>query len=63
MSDFLRYEHVQNPDEQFRKAALDGSAFTGCFDEEIGILLPFQQEILVKSYIDYTSMTEHHSTN
>ena len=63
MADRLRYEHVQKAAEQFQKAGLAASAFTGCSDEEIALLLSFQQEILLKSYNDYASMIEFCSTN
>jgi hypothetical protein len=63
MTDRLRYEHVQKARDRFAKAGLDASAFAGCSDEEIGLLLAFQQEILVKSYNDYASMIASCSTN
>ena len=63
MSDRLSYEHVEKAGVEFRKAGLEASAFTGCTKEEIGMLLPFQQEILLKSYNDYCSMIGHCSTN
>jgi hypothetical protein len=63
MSVHLKYEHVQKAGEQFGKAGLDASAFTGCTDKEIGLSLPFQQEILSKSYNDYCLLLDYCSTN
>ncbi len=65
MSVRLKYEHVQKAGDQFRKAGLEASAFTGCgcTEEEVGMMLLFQLEILLKSYNDYCSMIDYCSTN
>jgi hypothetical protein len=63
MTVLLRNEHMEKTREQFRKAGLEATAFTGCTQEEIGMLLLFQQDILLKSYDDYLSMIGYCSTN
>ena len=45
-----------------QKAALDASAFSGCTEEDVGILLQLQAEVLGKSYHDLATMVDYCST-